>query len=436
MAASLRSFMSDHRVLRLPPPHPLAGCLLLISHAVHVHASVQQVNDRVLAEVRVEAHDDVLVESVELLTESARWQRSNVKAGQGRGELGVSVPVAVSSLFSLSLLPVSLPLSLHASEQYHFVFVLEPAVCMSQSMAQLRSDVLKAVDTNEIGSGVVDGRLLTTCVVRWRSEHASTAITSQYDVSWQLPIHVQPSPAADTTATSIPLHSTLPLTSVAAPPTVTLSHPPRVQLHSVFAICVTLHNTSHTALTCTLQLPSDDFHLASAATLHTQPPTLVHSHSLPASNQLTPGANLLSPVSGLFDRPPNGRPFSPVDGFHFPFHSLASRLPSLTATTKPHKPQPNGHTVPDPATVSSGSDKQQQTNVDEDEQAVQQGLVCLDGEVDVGVLAAGGRRTVGLQCVAVRSGFVRLPRLLLQVKESNVCFVCQNDGLLLVDVGT
>ena len=400
MAASLRSFMSDHRVLRLPPPHPLAGCLLLISHAVNMHASVQQMNDRVLSDVRVTAQDDVKVESVELLVESARW---------------FNLPVPLSSLFSLSMLPVSLPLQLHASEEYHFLFVLEPVVCMSQSMAQLRAQVLKAIDVSEMGGEAVDGRLLTTCVVRWRSEHASTAITSQYDVSWQLPLHVQPN-TADPAAL--------------LPPTITMSHPPRVQLHSVFAITVTLHNTSDTALTCTLQLPSDDIHLAPHAATSHQPAASAHTHHIVASGLSTP-ANLLSPMNGLSDRPANARPFSPVDGFHFPFHSLASRLRSSNR----NKPQLNG-LIDAQQTVSATTElsERQQVESDEEEQVVQQqGLVCLDGEVEFGALAGGGRRSVGLQCVAVRCGFARLPRLLVHVKELDACFLCRNDGILLID---
>ena len=401
MAASLRSFMSDHRVLRLPPPHPLAGCLLLISHAVHVHASVQQVNDHVLAEVHVKAQHDVRVESIELLTESTRWLSG-----------AVAVPLALSALFSLSMLPASLPLSLCACEEYHFLFVLEPVVCMPHSIAQLRADVLKAMGANEVGIAAVDSCLLTTCVVQWRSEHASTAITSQYDVSWHLPLHVQ-SP-------------TLSPSSVAAPPSITLSHPPRVSLHSVFAITVTLHNTSQAALTCTLQLPSNDIELAATAS-HVQPPALVRSHSSLTSGQSTPNS-LLPPVSSLLDRSTTGQPFSPVHGFHFPFHSLASRLSN--STLQRHPPATNGHIVTQkPAPLIDGEEQ-------EDERAVQQGLVCLDGEVEVGVLVGGGRCSVGLQCVAVRGGFVHLPRLLLRVKELEASFVCRNAGLLLVDTGT
>jgi len=423
MAASLRSFMFDHRVLRLPPPHPLAGCLLLISHAVHVHAGIQQVNDRVLAEVRVAAADDVQVESVELLVESAHWLSS-----------ALSVPVALSSLFSLSQLPVTLPLTLHACEEYHFLFTLEPLVSMSQSMGQLRAEVLKAMEVSEVGGGTVDGRLLTTCVVRWRSKHASTAITSQYDVSWQLPLHLH-----DSTATSsASAHASLSSPGVAVPPVVILSHPPRVQLHSVFAISVTLHNTSLAALTCTLQLPSDDIQLTSPAASPAQPAALVQSHSaLVASSQSTP-ANLLSPIGGFSSTA--AHPFSPVHGFHFPFHSLASRLPATTRATssRSHQPQPNGHTSTHhslPANEWSSEQQPPAAQSDEDDQAAQLGLVCLDGEVEVGVLDGGGRRSVGLQCVAVRCGFVRLPRLLLHVKELDASFVCRNDGVLLVDAG-
>ena len=416
LAASLRSFMSDHRVLRLPPPHPLAGCLLHISHAVHVHASVQQANDCVFVEVRVIAHDDVRVESVELLTESARWLTGSV-----------SLPVPLSSLFALSMLPVTLPLSLHASEEYHFLFVLEPAECLSQSMARLRDDVLAATDASEVAVGAVDGRLLTTCVVRWRSEHASTAITSQYDVSWPLSFHTQRSTSA------VSFDSANSSSRSIVPPAITLSRPPSVQLHSVFAVVVALHNTSHAALTCTLRLPSDDIQLTAS---HSQLPSLVRARSELASGQATPAnANLLSPIDGGSDQPTNAPPFSPVDGFHFPFHSLAARLPLPLAADRRSSAKLNGHSHTKQFTPATPAGDKQSSDADEDRQGAQQGVVCLDGEIEVGLLAAGGRCSVALQCVAVRCGFVQLPRLLLHVQELAACYVCSHDGVLLVEGG-
>ena len=425
MAASLRSFMSDHRVLRLPPPHPLAGCLLHISHAVHVHASAQQVDDRVVAEMRVEAHDAVTLESVELLLESARWLRSDTN---------VSVPVPLSSLSSSSMLPAQLPLSLCAHEEFHFLFLLEPAVSMADSIVQLRQNVLSALDMDgtEVRVGAVDGRVLTSCVVRWRSELASTAIVSQYDVSWQLPLLLHASPLD----TPVSVGSTdspspaVPSPSATVPPAVALSHPPRVQLHSVFTISVDLHNTSHTALTCTLQLPPADIALSADTTAPpSHAPPLAHSHSLLA-NQSTP--SLFSPVNGLSGRPTSAAPFSPMAGFHFPFHSLANRLPRL-ASERNQPAALNGHA--DKQAVAALGQTQQRADARDDGQVVEQGLVCLDGEVDVGVLAGGGRRSVSVQCVAVRCGFVKLPRLMVHVKELDACFVCRNQGVLLVEAG-
>ena len=112
----MRDFIADHRVLRLPPPHAVAGAALQVQDGLQVESRSELVNDRLLLSLSVRAAggDDVELQDCELLLHSTRWLLDEGKGKRlRRGE--VSVPVPLSSLMLLSQHPVSFPVPLSAS---------------------------------------------------------------------------------------------------------------------------------------------------------------------------------------------------------------------------------------------------------------------------------------------------------------------------------
>ena len=238
--AVLRAFIADQRVLRLPPPHPIAGALLQLACPVHVVSAAAVVCDRVVINVTLECAQDVLVQGCDVLLQFTRW----VKEGRGQGRGDVSVPIPLASLVLLSSHHVTFPVELRSADRYSFLSFLDPLSSMAHVQAELARLLVSALlDHPAPGHSygeALQGAFLTSCVVTWRAAGASTAIASQHEVRWTLPMQVKLRGGESDGSEDRP--------------SLTLAHPPTVRLHQMFAVSATVHNVFTVPLTFTLHV--------------------------------------------------------------------------------------------------------------------------------------------------------------------------------------
>ena len=352
----------------------MAGAALVVEDGLQVESRSEIVGDRLLVSiaVRVAGAEDVELEDCELLLHSTRWLLDEGKGRKLRkGE--VSVPVPLSSLMLLSSHPVSFPVSLSssASSCYHFLFYLDPVSSFSSLLSTLRSSLTSSLLHHPAlgaawGEGV-SGSFLTSAVISWRGGHTSTAISSEHAVQWRLP---------------------LPLTLEAGGgglgeglvPGLTLRYPPTVGLHSIFTVSATVHNAWSVPLTFTLHLLRRQSSRKGAegggAEEEAQSRSSVASSSLSSPRQLLLHVRAQSSASSA--------PFSPVDGYHFPFQSFAARLSKGIAAQQ--RQQQHGEHRQQPSNAGTEEKKAAEQSEDDDaEDETDSGVLCLERKVELGV---------------------------------------------------